>query len=71
MLFLSGTGVSTEFFKNSNGVFPNSDGPYQMEVALGTAPEPSVFVLTTAGFGILLAFAYRKKRIIPVTRRSE
>jgi hypothetical protein len=58
----SGTGVSTEFFKNSNGVFPNTDGAYQMEVALGSsAPEPSVFALTIAGLGMLLAVAYRKK----------
>jgi hypothetical protein len=57
----SGTGVSGEFLKNTNGVFPNSDGPYQMEVALGTAPEPSVFAMTIAGLSILLAFAYRRK----------
>jgi len=32
----SGTGVAGEFFGNENSDFPNSDGPYQMAIALGS-----------------------------------
>ena len=58
----SGTGVSGQFFANANGVFPNTESPYQMEVALGSAvPEPSMFAPMVAGLSILLAFAVRRK----------
>jgi hypothetical protein len=58
----SGTGVSGEFFANSNGVFANTDNPYQMEVQLGSSvPEPSMFAPMLAGLSIVLAFALRRK----------
>lgn len=46
-------GVSGEYFHNSGGLFPNTDGPYQMLVS-GTAnttsvPEPAPFVLVALG----------------------
>jgi hypothetical protein len=45
----SGPGVAGEFFSNANGVFPNSDGPYQMEVSV--VPEPASWTLMLVGFG--------------------
>jgi hypothetical protein len=58
----SGPGVAGEFFFNQNGVFPNSDGPYQMAInrSLST-PEPSTLV--GASLGVLLGLAaLRRKR---------
>jgi hypothetical protein len=63
----SGTGVAGEFFANFRGttalgVFPNDNGPYQMEVA-GTneVPEPSSIVLLFAGFTAILCIAFRRR----------
>ncbi|HEY1927801.1 MAG TPA: choice-of-anchor R domain-containing protein [Caulobacteraceae bacterium] len=46
----SGPGVAGEFFANQNGVFPNSGGPYQMEVSVAV-PEPAAWALMLVGFG--------------------
>jgi hypothetical protein len=56
----SGPGVAGEFFANSNGVFPNANGPYQMEVSVNV-PEPGTWALMLAGFGGLGA-ALRSRR---------
>ena len=64
---ISGVGVSGEYFANMNGVFSNSDSPYQMQVALaGSAPEPSTFAPMLGGLGILLAFAVRMRASLRV-----
>lgn len=57
----SGPGVSGEFFGHQDQVFPNEEGPYQMEVTAETAapapaavPEPSSLALCALG-GLALA----------------
>ncbi len=57
----AGIGVASEFYINSNGLVPNSDGPYQMLIT-ATAPEPSTWVLMLAGFGSLGLAALRRAR---------
>ncbi|MGD0060576.1 MAG: VPDSG-CTERM sorting domain-containing protein [Verrucomicrobiia bacterium] len=37
---LSGTGVSGQYFANVNGVFPNTDSPYQMLLTTAAAAVP-------------------------------
>jgi hypothetical protein len=58
----SGPGVAGQFYSNMNGVFPNSDGPYQMEVS-GTAvtatPEPASLLLF--GTSLLGLTPFRRK----------
>lgn len=53
----SGFGVKSEFYANTNGIFPNSDtGPYQMEVTATPLPASWIMMLTgLAGFGFLTA----------------
>ena len=67
----SGTGVAGEFLANFQGgsawfVFPDDNGPYQMEVA-GTneVPEPSSIVLLFAGLTAVLCIAYRRRSAAP------
>jgi hypothetical protein len=67
----SGTGVAGEFVANFQGsgawvVFPDDNGPYQMEVA-GTneVPEPSSIVLLFAGLTALLGVAFRRRSAAP------
>lgn len=58
----SGTGVAQEFFANGRGVFPASDGPYQMEVIGQTAvPEPAAWSLMIIGVGLAGAAARRRR----------
>jgi PEP-CTERM motif len=63
----SGTGVAGEFFANFREtgawiVFPNDNGPYQMEVAgRNEVPEPSSIVLLFAGFTAILCVAFRRR----------
>jgi len=56
-LDLSGTGVSGEYFANQNGVFPNSDGPYQMTLSTSPVPDAGstayLFGLGVAGLVVL------------------
>lgn len=58
----SGPGVAGQFYSNFNGVFPNTNGPYQMEVS-GTAttatPEPSSLLLF--GTSLLGLAPFRRK----------
>jgi hypothetical protein len=62
----SGTGVAGGFFANFQGgdswlVFPNDNGPYQMQVAGTTAvSEPSSLVLLIAGLAVVLYLAFRR-----------
>ena len=55
----SGTGVAGEYFANQEGtgifgVFPNSEGPYQMDVSGTTiVPEPGSLMLLGAGLLVL------------------
>jgi hypothetical protein len=60
----SGVGTAGEFFFNQNGPFPNSEGPYQMQinVASGTIPEPSAVVLGMIGIGGLFILRRRVVR---------
>jgi hypothetical protein len=60
----SGTGVSGEFLANQNGVFPNSDGPYQMLVtgSIATTPLPAALPLFASGLGALGIVSWRRKR---------
>ncbi|HXO88148.1 MAG TPA: choice-of-anchor R domain-containing protein [Candidatus Acidoferrales bacterium] len=63
----SGTGVAAGFFGNFQGngawvVFPNDNGPYQMELAgRNEVPEPSSIVLLFAGFTAILCVAFRRR----------
>ena len=54
-------GVAGEFFANAYGVFPNSDGPYQMAISgsVAATPLPSTWTMLIAGFIGLGFFAYR------------
>jgi hypothetical protein len=60
----SGPGVSGEFW-DDDGVFPNSEGPYQMEVkttSTTTVPEPSTWAMLLIGFTGLGFAAYGRSR---------
>jgi hypothetical protein len=67
-----GTGVASEFYANSNGVFPNSDGPYEMEVSatpVGVAvPEPPSLVLAFLGLATLASVvgAGKRNRVVSI-----
>lgn len=64
----SGTGVSGEFFANFQGdggwvVFPNAQGPYQMQVAgANVVSEPGSLALLIAGLAFVLYVAIRRGR---------
>jgi hypothetical protein len=61
---ISGPGVATEFYANEGGVsFPNSDGPYEMQVSAGV-PEPNSLVLAILGISAL-AFRTSSRRVGP------
>jgi hypothetical protein len=67
----SGEGVAGEFVANFQGggewfVFPNDNGPYQMEVS-GTneVPEPSSVVLLFVGLAGILLVAFRRRSAAP------
>ncbi|MFZ0638819.1 MAG: PEP-CTERM sorting domain-containing protein [Candidatus Acidiferrales bacterium] len=60
----SAQGVAGQFFSNEDGVFPNTDGPYQMEVGgTGTSatPEPSSLFLAFTG---LLGLAPLRRKLL-------
>jgi hypothetical protein len=65
----SGTGVGGEYLANFEGgdswtVFPNVNGPYQMEVAGTVVPEPRTIYLMLVGLGLFGVFsAIQKKRL--------
>ena len=52
-------GVDGQYYGYGTGsyqsVFPNTDGPYQMQVNVDVAPEPSALLLALIGGGILFA----------------
>ena len=47
-------------FANHNGVFPNTDDPYQMLVV--TTPEPGTVALLPLGIGLMLGISRLKPR---------
>jgi hypothetical protein len=59
---ISGTGVAGEFYANQTGVFPNSGGPYQMDVEANASatPEPSTLLLLGSGL-MMLAGPLRRR----------
>jgi len=57
---ITGTGVPNEFFANSDGVFTNEDGPYQMRVA--TTPIPPTLLLFMSGLVVMGLFGWRGRR---------
>jgi hypothetical protein len=57
---ITGLGVPNEFFANSDGVFTNEDGPYQMRVA--TTPIPPSLLLFVSGLIVMGLFGWRGKR---------
>jgi hypothetical protein len=56
----SGTGVGSEFYSNTFGVFSNVGGPYQMLIS--DAPEAPVWAMLLLGFGALGAAMRRRTR---------
>jgi PEP-CTERM motif len=67
----SGTGVANEYFYNHASIiinggaaWPNSDGPYQMQVNVGSAtvPEPTSVILLGAGLGSIVVVTRFRKR---------
>jgi hypothetical protein len=63
----SGIGVAGEFFQNQNGVFSNSNGPYQMQlsdVQVSAVPEASSWAMMILGFvGLAFAARLRARRV--------
>jgi hypothetical protein len=61
---VSGPGVAGESFANQMGVFPASDGPYQMLVTgnVATTPLPAALPLFASGLGALGLVSWRRKR---------
>jgi hypothetical protein len=61
----SDVGVANEHFANNGGAFPNSEGPYQMEVTAQTAatgvPEPSTLTLLSLGSLGLIGYGWRRR----------
>lgn len=61
----SGVGVGGGFFTNSNGRFPNANGPYQMQVSgsgfIGV-PETSTWVTLVLGFAGLGAMVRGRRK---------
>ncbi len=54
-------GVAGEYFANLNGVFDNSNGPYQMRLSdTAATPEPGTLVLLGGGICALTATLRRK-----------
>jgi len=60
-LDLSGPGVSGEYFANENGVFPNSDGPYQMTVTVGSPVPDAGGTAYLLGLGVAGLVVLRRK----------
>jgi hypothetical protein len=58
----SGPGVAGQFFANADGVSPNTDGPYQMDVSGTTSsvPEPGILLMLGSGIGALFLKGRRK-----------
>lgn len=54
----SGPGVASEYFANSDGVFPNMGGPYQM--AITSTPEPASFAVL--GLGVVPLLLRRRRK---------
>jgi hypothetical protein len=53
--------VAGEFFSNANGVFPNFDGPYQMQISAPGVPEPGTWAMMILG-AAMIGFAARRQR---------
>lgn len=57
----TGAGASGEVFANANGVFPDSEGPYQIRVL--AAPEPAAWSLMILGAGLIGGAMRRRRRL--------
>jgi hypothetical protein len=58
------TGVPGQFFDNQRGVFPNSDGPYQMRLTDGAVPEPSTWAMMIVGLAGAGALARSRRKAL-------
>jgi PEP-CTERM motif len=60
----SGPGVAGQYYFGDGAVFPNSGGPYQMEVSGTTSPVPEPGILLMLGSGIGALFLKGRRKLL-------